>query len=81
VRCWNCDKDIPDAAKTCQFCEAAVEAEPTAGEMEVVQEMLGQMNPEVLEALRNAFQRSECPSRNELRSIGQGILTRKTPRR
>jgi hypothetical protein len=45
VRCWNCGKDVPDAAKTCKFCEAAVEAEPTAEEMEVVQEMLQQMDP------------------------------------
>ncbi len=59
MRCWNCGMDIPDAAKICKFCEAAVEAEPTAEEMEVVQEMLGQMSPEVLEALRKQFHRSE----------------------
>ena len=29
MRCWNCGKKIPDKAKVCRFCEAAVEEEPT----------------------------------------------------
>jgi hypothetical protein len=59
VRCWNCGKDIPDAAKICEFCEAAVEAGPTEEEMGVVEDMLGDMNPEALDALKNEFHRSK----------------------
>ena len=27
MRCWNCGKKIPDTAKVCRICEAAVEEE------------------------------------------------------
>jgi len=50
---------IPDKAKVCGFCEAAVENEPTAEEEEVVRDLLGQMPPEALEELRAAFAKSE----------------------
>ena len=46
---------IPDKAKVCGFCEAAVENEPTAEEEEVVRDLLDQMPPEALEELRAAF--------------------------
>jgi hypothetical protein len=59
VRCWNCGKDIPDGAKACKFCEAPVQPEPSAEEMDFAQEMLGQMSPEVVEAFRSEFDRSE----------------------
>ena len=59
MRCWNCGKEIPEAAKICQFCEAAAEPEPTAEEMEAVGEILDGMSPEVLGALRNEILRSE----------------------
>jgi hypothetical protein len=32
MRCWNCGKKIPEKAKVCRFCEAAVEDEPTEEE-------------------------------------------------
>ena len=38
MRCWNCGKRIPDAAKVCRFCEAAVQAKPTEEEEQVVRE-------------------------------------------
>ena len=59
MRCSNCGKDIPNAAKICEFCEAGVEPEPSAEEKQMVQEMLEQMGPEALEALQNAFNCSE----------------------
>jgi hypothetical protein len=59
VQCWNCGKDIPEAAKICKFCEAPAQAEPTAEEMQAVQEMLERMDPEAQAALRNVFHRSK----------------------
>jgi hypothetical protein len=55
MRCWNCGKKIPDAAKVCRFCEAAVQAKPTKEEEQVVQELLEQMPPEALEELHAAI--------------------------
>ena len=54
MRCLNCGKKIPDKAKVCHFCEAAVEAEPTEEEKEAVRGLLDQMPPEVLEELHAA---------------------------
>ncbi len=48
MKCWNCLKQLPKAAKACPFCEAAVEAEPSTEEIEAVQEVLDLMPPEVL---------------------------------
>ncbi len=59
MRCWNCGKRIPDDAKACRFCEAAVKNEPTEEEKNVVREILGQMPPEAFEELRAAFETSE----------------------
>jgi len=58
MRCWNCGKKIPDKAKVCRFCEAAVEDEPTAEEEEVVRDIIKQMPPEAMEELRAAFEGS-----------------------
>ncbi len=55
MRCGNCGKNIPDTAKVCRFCEAAVEAEPTEEEKDVVRELLKQMPPEAMDELRAAF--------------------------
>jgi hypothetical protein len=59
MRCWNCGKKIPDTAKVCRFCEAAVEDEPTEEEKDVVQDLLKQMPPEAMDELRAAFEGSE----------------------
>jgi hypothetical protein len=58
MRCWNCGREIPEAVRACQFCEAAVEPEPSEEEKEAVRELLGQIPPEALEELRSAFQQS-----------------------
>jgi len=58
VRCWNCGKEIPDKAKVCGFCEAAVEAEPTEEEKAAIEDILSRMPPEALEELRAAFEGS-----------------------
>jgi hypothetical protein len=59
MRCWNCGKKIPDKAKVCGFCEAAVPAEPTKEEKAAVEDILGQMPPEALDELRAAFAGSD----------------------
>ena len=59
MRCWNCGKNIPDTAKVCRFCEAAVEDEPTELDKDVVRDILGQMPPDALNELRAAFENSE----------------------
>ncbi len=59
MRCWNCGKKVPDTAKVCGFCEAAVSGEPSAEEKDAVREILGQMPPEALEELRAAFDTNE----------------------
>jgi hypothetical protein len=59
MRCWNCGKKIPDTAKVCRFCEAAVEDEPTEPEKDLVRDLLGQMPPEALKELGAAFENSE----------------------
>lgn len=48
MNCRNCLKKIPDDAKACPFCEAAVEGEPSPEEIEAVQELLGRMPADVL---------------------------------
>ena len=57
--CWNCGKKIPDMAKVCKFCEAAVKDKPTAEEEAAVRDLLEQMPPEALEELRSAFESSD----------------------
>ena len=59
MRCWNCGKKIPDTAKVCRFCEAAVQDEPTEAEKDLVRDLLGTMPPEALDELRTAFGNSE----------------------
>lgn len=59
MRCWNCGRQLGRSARVCQYCEAAVEAEPSEEEKEMVQELLGQMPSEALEELRSAFEQSE----------------------
>lgn len=59
MRCWNCGKKIPDDAKICGFCEAAVEDEPTAEEEAAVLKLLGGMPPEALAELQDAFANSD----------------------
>jgi hypothetical protein len=58
MRCENCDKEIPDKAKVCQFCEAAVEAEPTENEKAFVRSLLDQLPPDALEELHSALETS-----------------------
>jgi hypothetical protein len=59
MRCWNCGKKIPDTAKVCRFCEAAVDEEPTESEKDLVRGLLGNMPPEAMDELRAAFESSE----------------------
>jgi hypothetical protein len=58
MRCWNCGKKIPDKAQVCRYCEAAVEAEPSDEEKELARDVLGQMPPDALDELREAFAHS-----------------------
>lgn len=58
MNCWSCQKEIPASAKRCPHCEAKVEEEPTAEEIASVQDALSEMNPELLQELRDAFDKS-----------------------
>ncbi len=40
MKCWNCRKKLPKDAKTCPYCEAAIEDEPTADEMAAAANLL-----------------------------------------
>lgn len=59
MQCWNCGKNIPDAAKACKFCEAPVEPEPTEEEVEAVRQILDQMPAQVMKQFQAVFEQSE----------------------
>jgi hypothetical protein len=59
MRCSNCGKKIPKDARVCQYCEAAVEAEPSEEEKAAMSDLLEQMPPEALDELRAIFDESE----------------------
>ena len=56
--CWSCQKEMPDTAKRCPNCEAEVVAEPTADEEAAVQSALASMGPDLIDELRDAFEKS-----------------------
>jgi hypothetical protein len=58
MHCMNCGKQIPDDAQHCEFCEAIVEPELPEEAMLAVQDILEQMDPDVLDALRQHAGRS-----------------------
>ncbi len=55
MRCWNCNREIPEAAKVCVHCEAPVGAEPSAEEMEAARTLLEQLPPEAAAELHEVF--------------------------
>ncbi len=59
MRCWNCNQELPDKAKVCEFCEAPVEDEPTEEEEEAVRALLEQMTSEVFDEFRAALEKSK----------------------
>jgi len=63
MRCWNCDKEIPDDAKACQYCEALTELAPSEEEMESVEEVLSMLDDESREAIEAAL--DGCESAEE----------------
>jgi hypothetical protein len=56
--CWSCRKEIPETAKLCPHCEAEVEDEPAADDVAAVEGMLAGMDPELINGLRDAFEKS-----------------------
>lgn len=58
MRCWNCHKKIPKGAQVCEFCEAAVQADPTPEEMEVLRGILDQLPEDALNELHELMQQS-----------------------
>ena len=52
MRCWNCNREIPDTTKACQFCEAMIEREADADERGIAaQEAFEQLPAEAQETL------------------------------
>ena len=58
MRCWNCNRELPQGAKVCSSCEAAIESDPTPEELEAVRAALEQLPPEVMSELRQAVSES-----------------------
>ncbi len=59
MRCWNCHKRIPKGAQVCEFCEAAVQADPTPEEMEVLRGILDELPEDALNELHELMQQSD----------------------
>ncbi len=55
MECANCGNEIPDNAKMCQYCEAAVQPAPTEEELETAWEAFQQLDPDVRQALTEAM--------------------------
>jgi hypothetical protein len=47
MRCFNCHSELPENAKVCARCEAAVIEKPSEEEMEAAAALLEQLPPEV----------------------------------
>jgi hypothetical protein len=48
VRCFNCNHELPQNAKFCPVCEAPVEPEPTAEELDAVRAALENLPPDLM---------------------------------
>jgi len=59
MRCWNCNREIPQGAKVCSSCEAPVEPPPTPEELDAVRAVLEQLPPGIMSDLRQAVSESE----------------------
>lgn len=59
IQCQNCGKQIPNSAKRCQFCEAAVGDGPDDEMKAFMLGMLGQMDPQTRAALQDAINSSD----------------------
>jgi hypothetical protein len=64
--CWNCNHEMPEAAKVCQHCEAALADSPFPDDPAARQELedfardvLANMSPEDAAELRRAASRSQ----------------------
>ncbi len=58
MNCWRCQKEIPINAEFCPHCEAEVTAEPSAEEQAAAASVLGAMSPDLLNEMRDAFDKS-----------------------
>jgi hypothetical protein len=58
MRCFNCNREIPDTAKICGHCEAPVMEAPTAEEMEAARALLEQLPPDVAAELEQTVRDS-----------------------
>jgi hypothetical protein len=58
MKCWNCQREIPETAKICVHCEEPVMPEPSAEEMEAARELLEQLPPEAVAELHEAIMSS-----------------------
>ena len=59
MQCPNCKREIPETAKVCKHCEAAVVPEPTREEMNAARAFLEQLPPDTLAELQQMFDESE----------------------
>lgn len=56
--CWSCQKEIADTAKFCPHGEAQVVEKPTVDERTAVESALSGMCPDLINELRDAFEKS-----------------------
>jgi RNA polymerase subunit RPABC4/transcription elongation factor Spt4 len=59
MKCWSCGKKIPDDAQACRYCEAAVQPEPTAEEIDLVRGLLNDMAPGLLDEFKAVYDESK----------------------
>lgn len=50
--CWSCEKKLPEGASRCMHCEAAVEDAPTQEDAAMLMELLGEMDPSLMNEMR-----------------------------
>ena len=59
MNCWNCGATVPDGVRACLRCEAMMKPEPTGEEKGAMLEMLGSLDEDAQDALREALEQSE----------------------
>jgi len=58
MKCWNCLEEMPDSAKVCPHCEAAVEEPPDPEMEQVAADVLQNLDPAAMAELRQALESS-----------------------
>jgi hypothetical protein len=55
MRCLNCNREIPQNAKVCEYCEATVMEEPSAEALQAAHALLDQLPTDIAAELQQAI--------------------------